>query len=99
MWLVATVTTASPTQRLRFKGRGSLFPSGTFGGGTVEIFFVSIHPATGAETVSTTSAYSIDGTTIKTADLPSGEYNVVLTGSTGGSVTLFYSDQKDLVRS
>ena len=99
MWQIGTVTTASPTQRLRFKGRGSLFPSGTFGGGTVEIFFVSINTATGAETVSASSAYSIDGTDIKTADLPSGEYDIVLTGSTGGSVTLFYSDQKDLVRS
>lgn len=99
MWQTATVTTASPTQRLRFKGRGSLFPSGTFGGGTVEIFFVSRNTQTGAETTSSTSAYSIDGTDVKTADLPAGEYSIVLTGSTGGSVTLFYSDQMDLVRS
>ena len=99
MYDFATVTTASPTKRLRFKGRGSLFPSGTFGGGTVEVFFVSRNTATGVETISSTSAYSIDGTTIKTADLPSGEYSIVLTGSTGGSVNLFYSDQNDLVRS
>lgn len=98
MYNIATITTASDTVRLKFKGRGSIFPSGTFGGGTVEIYFVSVNQDTGAVTVSSTSAYSIDGTTIKTADVPAGEYDIVLEGSTGGDVDVFYRDQVQLVR-
>jgi hypothetical protein len=99
MHRIATITTASDTVRLKFKGRGSIFPSGSFGGGTVEIYFVSTSPATGASTVSSSSAYTINGTTVKTADLPAGEYDIVLENSTDGNVSVFYNDQIQLVRS
>ena len=90
---IANITTASDTVRIRFDGRGSIFPDGDFGGGTVEIYFVGRNG-----TVSSTSAYSIDGTTIKTADLPFGTYDIVLENSTAGDLDIFYSDQQDLVR-
>ena len=94
MWEISNITTASDTVRLKFKGRGSIFPDGDFGGGTVEVYFVSEAPVT----VSTTSAYSIDGSTVKTADLPAGEYDIVLEGSTGGDINLFWNDQYVKIR-
>jgi len=99
MWNISNITTASDTVRLKFKGRGSIFPDGDFGGGTVEIYFVSTNPATGVIVVSSTSAYSIDGSTVKAADVPAGEYDIVLANSTAGDVDVFWNDQFTLVRS
>lgn len=100
MWLLAgTLTTASNTMNVSFKGRGSVFIEGTFGGGAV-----GVHPRYRAindsrAPLSTTTAFlddAIDGTTVKSLGVPSGDYVLDLAGSTGASVSVYINDQKEL---
>lgn len=99
MWNVKKLTTASATfDNVTFKGKGSLLPSGTFGGGTVDVFAKGVNNETGAEITSAVALVSIDGTTVKNAEIPNGTYKIVLTGSTGGDIDLFYLSNDTTVR-
>lgn len=93
MWQKLTVTTAANTADLSFVGRGAIYVEGTFGGGTVQI-----KPKLDTGEVSTGFAYSLDGSTTKTADVPSGLYRLELSGSTGAAVDIWLNAQVDLVR-
>jgi len=101
MWKKLTLTTASNTSKVSFKGRGSIYAQGTFGSGAV-----GLHPITydnddpnGAPSVA--SGFiddAIDGTTIKSIDCPSGDYELNLAGSTGATVDVYYNDQREFVQ-
>lgn len=93
MWTKATLTTASNIVDLGFVGRGAIFVEGTFGGGTVQV-----KPKTDDGQVATGFSYSLDGSTTKTVDVPSGLYRFELAGSAGATVDLWYNTQVDLVR-
>lgn len=95
-WKIKTLTTAAPTDRLSFAGRGSIFPTGTFGGGTVTIKPIAVDEATNAENVAPSAVFTIDGSTEISADVPSGYYEIELAGSTGGDVDVYYNDQSEL---
>ena len=87
----------SALPNLAFRGRGSIYAEGTFGGGVVGIYPIATNEAGGQQTES--SDYlddAINGTSIKSIDCPSGNYAIKLTGSTSASVTVFYNDQMDL---
>lgn len=95
-WRIITLTTAANTQKVSFAGRGSIYAEGTFGSGILELHPVAQN-TDGTQTVSTSSLYDIDGTTVVSADLPRGTYELDLSGSTGASVNVYYNDQKDQV--
>lgn len=91
-WKKLTLTTADNTARVSFKGRGSIYAEGTFGGGAVGLH---IYESGVASTGFLDEA--IDGATVKTIDCPSGHYQLDLAGSTGASVDVYYNDQLELV--
>ena len=98
MWKKLTLTTADNTARVSFKGRGSIYAEGTFGGGTIGLHIVYYAEDNGAATVTTGFLDSaIDGTTIKTIDCPSGDYELNLASSAGATVDVYYNDQVKLV--
>lgn len=97
-WKKLELTTANNTANVSFKGRGSIYAEGTFGGGAVELHVLYREVAQGAETAA--SGFlddAIDGTTIKTIDCPSGDYQLNLSGSTGATVDVYYNDQDEFV--
>lgn len=95
-WQILNLTTASNTGRVSFSGRGSIYAEGTFGSGTLELHPIAKN-ADGTEAVSSGSLYDIDGTTVVSADVPSGHYELDLAGSTGADIDVYYNDQKDQV--
>lgn len=95
-WRILTLTTAANTAKVSFAGRGSIYAEGTFGSGTLELHPVAKN-TDGTESISSGSLYDIDGTTVVSADVPSGVYQLDLSGSTGATVTVYYNDQKDQV--
>lgn len=100
MWKKTTLTTADNTENVSFKGRGSIYAEGTFGGGSVELHVISYanNEPNAAKSVATGFLDSaIDGTTIKTIDCPAGDYQLDLSGSTSASVDVYYNDQVQLV--
>ena len=97
-WEKFTLTTADNVQRIAFNGRGSIYVEGTFGGGTVQVKPVTINPSTNVKEVSTGFLDdAIDGTTIKSKDVPSGLYAIELNGSTGASVDVYVNNQVEEV--
>jgi hypothetical protein len=95
MWQKVTLTTAAPTAKVSFAGRGSVYAEGTFGAGIVGLYVTYTNPTTGVVSVSTGYLDSaIDGTLVKTIDCPAGEYQLSLTGSVGATVDVYYNDQK-----
>ena len=97
MWKKLTLTTASNTERVSFKGRGSIYAEGTFGGGSVGLHIVYSQVDNAVQTVSTGFIDSaIDGNSVKSIDCPSGDYELNLAGSTGASVDIYYNDQVEL---
>lgn len=97
MWNKITLTTADNTKKISFKGRGSVYAEGTFGSGQLELHIVHHSQMGGAATVST--GYiddAIDGSSIKSIDCPSGDYELQLNGSTGATVDVYYNDQYEL---
>lgn len=95
-WKIFELTTASPTKKITFSGRGSVFAEGDFGGGVIGAYPISVD-VSGAETVCTNYIDDvIDGSTIKSIDCPSGYYKFELTGSAGATVNLWYNDQRDM---
>lgn len=91
-WIINTLTTAAATKNVAFAGGGSIYAEGTFGGGTLEIHPIADN-TDGTMTTSTSSLYTIDGSTTVSADLPSGHYQLKLAGSTGATVKVFINDQ------
>lgn len=99
MWKKLNLTTASDNEKISFVGNGSIYAEGTFGGGTIQIAIVVIDPDNSVPTISSGFLTSvIDGTTVKTVQVPSGLYQLTLSGSTGGDVDVYYNDQIELVR-
>ena len=97
MWKKLTLTTASNTSKISFKGRGSIYAEGTFGGGTVRAHLVYYSVDGAAPAVSTGFIDSaIDGTIIKSIDCPSGDYQLNLNGSVGATVDVYYNGQVEL---
>lgn len=98
MWQKLTLTTADNTYRIAFSGRGSIYAEGAFGGGTIGVHVLHKDGTTGALTASTGFLDdTIDGATVKTKDVPSGQYELNLAGSTGASVDVYYNDQAGMV--
>lgn len=97
MWKKLTLTTAADNDIVAFSGRGSIYAEGTFGGGALGAYIVYRADDNGAPTVA--SGY-MDYTlsAAGTLDLPAGEYQLKLTGSTGASVDVYYNDQFEGVR-
>lgn len=93
MWLKRTLTTAINTVDLGFVGRGAIFVEGTFGGGSV-----LVKPKTDDTQIATNAAWTMDGSTTTSLDLPSGLYRFELSGSVGATVDLWYNTQVDLTR-
>lgn len=87
-WQKLTLTTAANTADVHFQGRGAIYAEGTFGGGLIQL-----HVKTSTETATGYVDDRIDGTSIKTIDCPSGDYQLNLAGSTGATVDVFYNDQ------
>ena len=96
-WSIENLTDASSSHNVSFAGRGSAYVEGTFGGGTVLIKPIAYDTPNGTPTIATGSLYSLDGSTNKSADLPSGHYQFILNGATGGNVSLWLNDQSDKV--
>ena len=93
MWTTLTLTTADNVANIAFKGRGSVFIDGTFGGGAVEVRPVVIE-ADGTRSTSVGFIdQAIDGATIKSLDAPSGHYQLTLAGSAAGEVTVYLHNQ------
>lgn len=97
MWRTFNLTTAAPNSGHAFNGRGSIYAEGTFGGGAINIHLVAQNEQNGPKQTSTGAVRTIDGTNVSDADLPSGEYQISLVGSTGGDVTVYYNDQDENV--
>lgn len=92
-WDRVTLTTALNTVDLSFAGRGAIYAEGTFGGGTVQIKL-----KTDDGVISTGFNWEIDGSSVKSADVPSGLYRIELAGSVGASVVVWRNAQVDLIR-
>lgn len=94
MFRVYTLTTANPKMRLGFGSRGSLFAEGTFGGGSLRLYPVGEDDVTKLPVTSTSSlGDAIDGTTVKSMDIPAGAYDLVLEGSTAATVRVYLNEQ------
>lgn len=98
-WKITNLTSSATSFDVSFNGRGSIYAEGTFGGGTIQIKPIAADDKYGAKTVATGFIDSaIDGSVVKSRDVPSGTYRVILVGSTGASVNVFHRDQFDQIR-
>lgn len=95
-WIIKNLTTAANSVDVAFKGRGCLFADGTFGDGVVELRPISIGDD-GVKVVSTGFIdTAIDGTDLKSLDVPAGHYRVTLSGSTGADLNIWCNDQVEV---
>jgi len=94
MWVKHTLTTASNMVRVSFIKGGSIYAEGTFGGGEIQVKPVYIDSVTNAPLATTGFLdEAIDGTTVKTKDVPPGHYELDLNGSTGATVDVYTNEQ------
>lgn len=95
-WKKLTLTTAGNKKRIAFVGKGSIYAEGTFGAGVVEVHIVFKEADGAAASVSTGFIDdAIDGVDVKSKEVPSGHYELVLSGSTGATVDVYCNDQKE----
>ena len=98
MWKKVTLTEANPTQDVSFRGRGSIYAEGTFASATVRVYILYQEVENGLKVESSGFLDSaIDGSTIKSIDVPSGHYRLKLNTPSGASVEVYYNDQHELV--
>ena len=94
MWKKITLTTANNTGRVSFRGRGSIYAEGTFGGGTVGLKIIYYAIENGPFTVASGFIDDpIDGSVVKSLDCPAGDYQLNLAGSVGATVDVYFNDQ------
>jgi len=97
MWKKIVTFSVDGTQNVSFRGRGSIFADGTFGGGVLQLHVIARDEQGSAPSVSTGFMDdAIDGSIIKSIDCPSGEYQIQLTGSTSPTVNVYVNDQVDI---
>lgn len=96
-WQTVNLTAANLTANVSFRGRGTIYAEGTFDSGTIGAHLL-LKGTDGKYTASTGFINTaIDGT-VKTADLPAGDYQLTIAGGMGSEdVTVYYNDQSDKV--
>lgn len=93
-WRKQVLTNATNSLKLSFAGRGSVYCDGTFGGAVIQIKPIAATPATGADDIATGVLYSIDGSTVVSADLPHGRYQILLSGGAASSINVWDNIQE-----
>ena len=92
-WVAHELTTADHTIRVSFVGDGVIFVNGTFGGGTVLVKPISEN----GSVVAGAALYTLSGSD-PSCTVPTGKYQLQLSGSAAATVELFTNDSIRRVR-
>lgn len=92
-WVAHELTTANDTITVSFVGDGVIFVNGTFGGGTVLVKPISEN----GNIIAGAGLYTLSGSTMSCI-VPTGKYQLHLSGSAAATVELFTNDSIRRVR-
>lgn len=92
-WVAHELTTDDDSIRVSFVGEGVIFVNGTFGGGSVLVKPISEN----GNIVAGAGLYTLSGSTMSCI-VPTGKYQLELSGSTAATVELLINDSIRRVR-
>lgn len=96
-WRKRVLTNTTTSLIVSFAGRGSIYCDGTFGGAVIQIKPIAVTAATGQDDIATGVLYTIDGSTVVSADLPHGKYQIFLSGGAASTINVWDNNQESVV--